>query len=81
VEGWRLLAQTGSACQMIDSVQQKLLQKLASHKAKRIKQVQRVTEKIKPRISFVDSLVKYTEELRDRGSTSDEAKQERTLQS
>jgi hypothetical protein len=64
---------------MIDLEKQKLLQELASRKGDRIKQIKRVTENIEQHISFVVSLAKYTEELRDQGSSSDVAQQERTL--
>lgn len=64
---------------IIDSEKQNLLQELASRKGDRIKEIQRITEDVERHISFVESLVKYTEELRDNGAASDVAQQARTL--
>jgi hypothetical protein len=63
----------------IDSEKQKLIQELASRKKDRIKQMQLVIVEVERRVSFVESLIKYTEELRDKGSASDVAQQARNL--
>jgi transketolase len=63
----------------IDSEKLKLLDELASLKADRIKKIQHVLGSIEERALFVDSLVKYTEELRDNGTASDIAQQARAL--
>jgi predicted nuclease with TOPRIM domain len=63
----------------IDSEKQKLLQELASRKTDRIKQIQHVITDIEQRVSFIESLVKYMEELRDQGAASDVAQQARIL--
>jgi hypothetical protein len=63
----------------IDLEKQKLLEELASRKAERMKEMKQVTENIERHMSFVMSLAKYTEELREQGSASDVAQQERSL--
>lgn len=64
---------------MIDSENQKLLRDVTSHKADRMKQIQRVIADIQQRVSFLGSLAKYTEALRDQGAVSDVAQQARNL--
>jgi transketolase len=63
----------------IDLEKQKLLEELASRKADRMKEIEQVTENIERHMSFVMSLAKYTKELKEQGSASDVAKQQRTL--
>lgn len=65
--------------ELIDSEKSKLIQELTSLKADRLKQIQHVIVEVEQRISFVGSLIKYTEELRDQGTSSDVAQQTRAL--
>jgi hypothetical protein len=64
---------------MIDSEKLKLLQELSTFKEDRMKQVQHVVEIIEQHAQFADSLAKYTEELRSKGTASAVAQQIRAL--
>jgi replication initiation and membrane attachment protein DnaB len=63
----------------IDAERKLLIKELTEQKEIRLKQMQTVVEDIKQGAAFVDSLVKYTQELRDKGSASDVAQQARIL--
>jgi hypothetical protein len=64
---------------MIDSEKLKLMQELSTFKTDRMKQVQHVIENIEQHAQFADSLAKYTEELRNKGTASAVAQQIRAL--
>jgi hypothetical protein len=64
---------------MIDSEKLKLCKNYQHYKTDRMKQVQHVIENIEQHAQFADSLAKYTEELRSKGTASAVAQQIRAL--
>jgi hypothetical protein len=64
---------------MIDSEKLKLMQELSKFKTERMKQVQLAIENAEQHAQFADSLAKYTEELRNKGTASAVAQQKRAL--
>ena len=65
--------------QIIDSEKRVLMQEIETRKKERAKQIQHVIEDIEQHMSFATSLVKYTEEIRDKGTASDIAQQRSAL--
>jgi hypothetical protein len=61
--------------ELVDSEKRKLLDELQIRKKERLKQMQLVTDDIKRHMSLAGSLIKYTEELADKGSAADVAQQ------
>jgi predicted RNase H-like nuclease (RuvC/YqgF family) len=64
---------------MIDSEKLKLMQELSTFKADRMKLVQHVIKNIEQHAQFADSLAKYSEELKTKGTASSIAQQVRAL--
>jgi RING-type zinc-finger/B-box zinc finger len=64
---------------IIDFEQRVLMQEIELRKKERAKQIQHVIEEIEQHISFANSLIKYTEEIRDKGTASDIAQQKNAL--
>lgn len=64
---------------VIETEKIKLLHELKSRNAERSKQIEHVAENVEQRVSFVEFVVEYAEELRDKGTASDVAQQARTL--
>jgi tripartite motif-containing protein 2/3 len=60
---------------IIESAKCELLQDLGLRKQERVKQIQHVIDDIEQRKSFIGSLIKYTEELRDKGTVGDVTQQ------
>jgi gas vesicle protein len=63
----------------IDSEKRMLMQEIATRRKDRTKQIQHVIEEIEQHMSFATSLIKYTEEIRDKGTASDIAQQRSAL--
>jgi tripartite motif-containing protein 2/3 len=64
---------------VIDLAKHELLQELEATKQDRIKQIQHVSEDTEQHMSFLESLIQYTEELRDKGTPGDIAQQRKAL--
>jgi len=64
---------------LIDEEKADLVKELRSFKEERAKQINHVVSEIKERLSFVESQIEYTEQLRDKGTASDVAQQTNTL--
>jgi B-box zinc finger/zinc finger of C3HC4-type, RING len=64
---------------IIDSEKLVLMQEIETRKKERTKQIQHVIEDIEQHMSFATSLVKYTEEIREKGTASDIAQQRSAL--
>jgi RING-type zinc-finger/B-box zinc finger len=64
---------------IIDSEKLVLMQEIEAKRKERTKQIQHVVENVEQHISFATSLIKYTEEIRDKGTASDIAKQRNAL--
>ena len=56
-----------------------MIQEIETRKKERAKQIQHVLEEIEQHMSFANSLIKYTEEIRDKGTASDIAQQRSAL--
>jgi len=65
--------------QVIDIEQAKLLNELRSLRGDRIKQINRVVGEIEQHVSSVESLVEYTEQIRNQGTASHATQQTSTL--
>jgi hypothetical protein len=63
----------------IDSEKRRLLKELETRHKDRLKQIQLVVDDIKQLVSFADSLIKYTDELKNKGSAGYIAQQTRAL--
>jgi B-box zinc finger len=64
---------------VIESAKCELLQDIEEKKKKRITQIQHVIEDVEQQMSFIDSCIQYTEELRDKGTAEDVAQQRNAL--
>jgi hypothetical protein len=64
---------------IIDAEKLMLIQQVETSRKERAKQIQHVIEDIEQHMSFLTSLVKYTEEIRDKGTASDIAQQRSAL--
>jgi hypothetical protein len=64
---------------VISSTKYVLLQELETKKKEKVKQIQNVIEDIEQQTSFIGSLIKYAEELRDKGTAVDVAQQRKAL--
>lgn len=64
---------------LIDLEEMKLLKELESRERDRVKQIQQAVEKVQQHASLLESLVEYTEELRNKGTSSAIAQQARIL--
>jgi B-box zinc finger/RING-type zinc-finger len=64
---------------IIDSEKRMLIQEIVTKKKERAKQIQHVIEEIEQHMSFANSLITYTEEIRDKGTASDIAQQRNAL--
>ena len=67
--------------QLIDKEKSSLLNELKSFRAERNKQIDNVIEEIKQHVSFVESLMTYTEQLREKGRSGDVTQQRSSLKS
>jgi hypothetical protein len=65
--------------EMIDLEKRKLIQELISHKTEKLQRMQRVIEDAEQRLPFLESLINYTEELRDQGAANDVVQQAKVL--
>jgi hypothetical protein len=64
---------------MIDSEKQKLLQDVASRKTDRAKQIQQAFKNTQQRAAWIENLIIYIEEIRDKGTATDVAQQSKIL--